>query len=233
MPKRHQQRPAKELAGRNNPKKSTTITTGTYKKSETSREQALEHENPTITPQEAKVPPSIDFSEGRSHKADSRLMTEEGEKRSGSASNANKHRKGSKLHEQAQKQPQPHHQQNKDFIDDLRPDNLAGENHGPQELSREFGLSAYDVKDLHTKLADLTDDELKNIVIVPVGTSLEQGAKYIDLQHLEQGEFVAMANMLADENHYYVPKKETDYLIWNRLNQVTNPARLDEFEAPG
>ena len=63
---------------------------------------------------------------------------------------------------------------------------------------------------------------------MPVGSRLEQGAKYIDLQHLEQGEFVAMADMIADEDHYYVPKKQTDYVIWNRLNQVTTPERLDE-----
>src|SRR5205085_10707402 len=166
-----------------------------------------------------------------SHKADSVAMTEEGEKRSGSASNASKHRKSSRLHEKAQKQPGPHQQQNEDFEDDLRPDNLAGENRGPQEIPREYGLSAYDIKDLHTKLADLTDDELKNIMIVPVGSTLEQGAKYIDLQHLEQGEFVAMANMIVDEDHYYVPKKQTDYVIWNRLNQVTTPARLAESES--
>ena len=74
----------------------------------------------------------------------------------------------------------------------------------------------------------MTDDELRNIVIVPLGERLEQGAKYIDLQHLEQGEFVAMADMVSDEDHYYVPKKQTDYVLWNRLNQVSNPARLDE-----
>jgi hypothetical protein len=234
MPKRHQQRIAKEQVGRNNPKKGTIITTGTYKKPETYREEALEHKNPDKIPQEEKVPPSIDLSEGRSHKADSRAVMEEGEKRSGSGSDAHKHRKGSRLHEKAQRQPPPHPQQNEDFDEeDLRPDNLAGEDHGPQLLSREFGLTAYDVKDLHTKLADLTDDELKNIVIVPLGSRLEQGAKYIDLQHLEQGEFVALADMVADEDHYYVPKKETDYLLWNRLNQVSNPARLDESGTSG
>jgi len=63
---------------------------------------------------------------------------------------------------------------------------------------------------------------------VPLGSRLEQGAKYIDLQHLEQGEFVATAGMVAEEDHYYVPKKATGYVLWNRLNQVTTPARLDE-----
>ena len=160
-------------------------------------------------------------------------MAELGGKRSGSDSNANKHRKGSRLHDKNKglSQPEPHQQQSEDFEEDLRPDNLAGENRGPQELYHEYGLSAYEVKDIHTKLADLTDDELKNILIVPVGSRLEQGAKYIDLQHLEQGEFVAMADIIADEDHYYVPKKQTDYVIWNRLNQVTTPARLAESES--
>ena len=40
MQKRHQQRPAKEIHGRNKAEKSTVITTGTYKKKETYQEQA-------------------------------------------------------------------------------------------------------------------------------------------------------------------------------------------------
>ncbi|MGZ3629161.1 MAG: hypothetical protein ACXVDN_16055 [Ktedonobacteraceae bacterium] len=48
MPKRHQQRTAKEIHGHNNPTKSTVITTGTYKKKETSQEQARKHENPSL-----------------------------------------------------------------------------------------------------------------------------------------------------------------------------------------
>lgn len=57
---------------------------------------------------------------------------------------------------------------------------------------------------------------------------LQQGAMYIDLEHLEQGEFVAEANMIAESGHCYVPKREVDYVLWNRLNQVDNPTRLDE-----
>ncbi|HEX6543850.1 MAG TPA: hypothetical protein VF040_18995 [Ktedonobacterales bacterium] len=40
--------------GHNNPKKSTPITTGTYKKRETYHKQAIEHENTNPLPQEAK-----------------------------------------------------------------------------------------------------------------------------------------------------------------------------------
>lgn len=229
MPKRHQNRQAKEQAGRNNPAKSTIITTGTSRKKKTVKEEAHEHKDPGKTPQVAKVPPSIDPTEGRSKEAESQVMAEEREKRSGSNSSADKHRKSSRVHDSNKdaKQPMGISHQDDEFDDDLRPDNLAGEDHG-QGLALEVGLSAYEVKDLYDTLADLTNDELKQVSIVPVGSRLEQGAKYIDLQHLEQGEFVATAGMIAEEDHYYVPKKATDYMLWNRLNQVTLPARLDE-----
>jgi hypothetical protein len=227
MPKRHQNRTAKEQAGRNNPRKSTVITTGTPRKKATVREEAIEHKDTHKIAQEEKVPPMWDPTEGRSHKADSRAMTEEGEKRSGSDSDARKHRKGARLHEKVERQPSSHPGIEDFYTEDLIPDNLAGENHG-EGLSQEIGLSAADVKELYGKLGDLTDDELKNIPIVPLGSRLEQGAKYLDLAHLEQDEFVAMAGMVTDEGHYYVAKKATDYVLWNRLNQVSNPARLDE-----
>ncbi len=234
MPKKHQQRPAKEIHGRNNPKKSTMITTGTYKKKETYQEQAREHENPAKLPQKAKVPPKrVIPPEVTTKKQDSQAMMEEGEHRSGSDSNANKTRKGSRLHEEPERQPEPHPAQVDDFEEDLRPDNFAGANYGLRSEPQDIGLRASDIKELYGKLADLTNDELRNIVILPLGERLEQGEKYIDLQHLEQGEFVATADMISDEDHYYVPKKHTDYVLWNRLNQVSNPARLDEPETPG
>lgn len=81
---------------------------------------------------------------------------------------------------------------------------------------------------MHVILADLTDDELRSITVLPAGTHLEQGAKYINLMHLEQGEFVATSDMVAGVDNYYVPKKETDYVLWNRLNQIDVPSRVDE-----
>src|ERR1700756_2099412 len=108
MPKRHQQRPAKEAAGHNNPKKSTVITTGTYKKQETIREQALEHKDPYKVAHKAKAPPKLDPTEGRTHEAESREMMEEGEPRVGSDSNARTTRKASRIHEEAVRQPPKH-----------------------------------------------------------------------------------------------------------------------------
>ncbi|HEY4385467.1 MAG TPA: hypothetical protein VGN34_13490 [Ktedonobacteraceae bacterium] len=92
MPKKHQRWPAKMAAGRNNPKKSTVITTGTYKKQEVFEAQAKRHEDPGTTPQKAKVPPSRDLRMGRTHEADSQERIQEPEPRSGSDSNARKPR---------------------------------------------------------------------------------------------------------------------------------------------
>ncbi len=234
MPKRHQQRPAREIHGRNKSDKSTPITTGTYKKHETYEEQAREHKNPDKLPQESKVPPTrVMNPDVTSKRQDSEAMMEEGERRSGSDSDATGGRKNTRLHEKAERQPEPHPTQTDDFEEDLRPDDFAGANYGLRSEPVDIGLRASDIKELYGKLADLTNDELRNIVIVPLGDRLEQGAKYIDLMHLEQGEFVATADMVANEDHYYVPKKHTDYLLWNRLQQVDNPARLDESETAG
>ena len=164
-----------------------------------------------------------------SKKADSRLMEERGEKRTGSESNAHHGRKQSRLHEHHQGENAPlYARPDADFARDLNPLDQAGENHGENLTLLPGARSADEIKQMHTILADLTDVELKSITILPAGTHLEQGAKYIDLRHLEQGEFVATSDMVAGADNYYVPKKETDYVLWNRLNQIDLPARLDE-----
>src|SRR5258708_2867857 len=208
MPKRHQQRLAKEIHGRNNPKKSTVITTGPYKKPETVREQASEHKDPNKVAQEAKVPPSRDPSEGRTHEADSQARMQEGEKRSGSDSNAASPRKDERLHEPAERQPQRKPDQtekNFEYEYDLRPDNLAGEDHGPRDKAVDYRIMAYDIKELYGKLADLTDDELKDIPVLPLRSRLEQGAKHIVLLHRDLGDFLPPAPVFAHQDHHYDP----------------------------
>jgi hypothetical protein len=165
-----------------------------------------------------------------STKADSRLMQEKGEKRSGSDSDAHSGRKKSRLHEDHRDENAPLYDTEPaaDFNRDLDAHDRSGEDHGENQTLLAGAIDADEIKGMHTILADLTDDELKNITILPAGTRLEQGAKYIDLRNLERGEFVARSNMVADVANAFVPKKETDYLLWNRLNQVANPARLDE-----
>src|SRR5437667_1841394 len=154
MPKRHQQRPAKEIHGRNKAEKSTVITTGTYKKKETYEEQAQKHENPAKLPQKAKVPPKrVIPPEVTTKRQDSEAMMEEGERRSGSDSNARKPRKDSRLHEEAERQPEPRPVQADDVVEeDLRPDNFAGANYGLRSEPHDLGLRAIDIKELYGKL---------------------------------------------------------------------------------
>lgn len=182
---------------------------------------------------DSKVHQDKEDKENRPKKADSRLMETEGEKRSGSDSDATSGRKASRQHENHRDQNTPQDKrESAEFDDDLTANNLAGENHGMSNPpATKFARSAADIKDMHTTtLADLTNDELKSIQIVPEGNRLMQGAKYIDLHNLEQGEFTATSEMVAGPEHAYVSKKETDYVLWNRLNQVDTPARLDEAQ---
>ena len=109
---------------------------------------------------------------------------------------------------------------------DLNPDYLEGQNIGLEE--REDYRNAYDIKDLHNRLQGYTDDELKQISILPVGARLEQGATYIDLRADDCREFTAMGDMEAGPDNWYVPKAEMDYQLWNRLIGIENPERLGE-----
>src|SRR6266568_9584575 len=137
------------------------------------------------------------YRKKHSKKADSRLMQERGEKRSGSDSDAHSGRKQSRLHEDHKDENAPLDAAEPvaDFTRDLNAHDRTGEDHGENQTLLPGAVSAGEIKSMHTILADLTDDELKNITILPAGTRLEQGAKYIDLRNLEQGEFVARSNM--------------------------------------
>jgi hypothetical protein len=116
---------------------------------------------------------------------------------------------------------------------DLDPDALAGQNVGvlgphPEDDAR----TAYDLKDLHRRLRDFSDDQLKSIPVLPVGSRLEQGATYLDLRAPDCREFRALGNMEAGPEHWYVPKDRVDYRLWNRLIGVDNPERLGEADGP-
>jgi hypothetical protein len=108
-----------------------------------------------------------------------------------------------------------------DEQEDLHPDS--------QELEPgRFGLTAQEIKDLQRGwLRGLTNEQLKEIPVVPVGSRLRQGATYLDLNDPQRRPFTAMGGMVADETNYYVPKDDIDYTLWNRLIGVTNPERLD------
>lgn len=118
------------------------------------------------------------------------------------------------------------------FTPDLHPTLHAGVNDGvkgPHPEKEDDIQTAYDIKKLNRRLQEFTDDELKQIPVLPKGTRLEQGATYIDLAHDEPQEFTARGDMVTGKN-YCVPKTEIDYQLWNRLIGVDNPERTGEAD---
>jgi hypothetical protein len=118
---------------------------------------------------------------------------------------------------------QPGAQHPPEYREDLNPEALAGENHG--ELRPELPLHASDIKETHTVLRDLTKDELRRIPVLRTGERLTQGGVYIDLASGCK-EFVAMGDMVATPENWFVRKETVDYLLWNKLIGVESPERL-------
>lgn len=116
--------------------------------------------------------------------------------------------------------------------EDRRQDDMPGRNYGLEgrQPITENPRTAYDVKGAHHLLDGFTDDDLQRIPIMPPGSRLEQGATYVDLRHVERGEFTAMGNQEADSEHRYVPKSEVTYRLWNKLIGVTNPERRGDAD---
>jgi hypothetical protein len=218
--------------GHTNPRKTTEITTGSSKRRSKNYGHdghAGEHERAGKPAQDAKVHPMQEGLSKLPHKANSRALEQEGEKRSGSDSNAHKHRKGSRLHEDHSDQntPAPLRAMEADVTEDLTANDRAGMNQGMEGQHPEwYGRSGASIKELHTRLADLTNDQLKQLVILPEGSRLKQGAKYLDLERLDQGEFVATAGMSVEPGQQLIAKHNTDYLLWDHL------AGVAEEEAP-
>ncbi len=78
----------------------------------------------------------------------------------------------------------PEHQHPEPDQHDLNPEAAAGENVGNvgRHPEKDNPRTAYDVKEAHRQLVDWTDDELKQIPLMPAGARLEQGATYVDLR---------------------------------------------------
>jgi hypothetical protein len=124
---------------------------------------------------------------------------------------------------------QERERESESFNRDLNPNSAAGQNRGleSQQASKD-APSAFEMKDLHERLSGFTSEELRRIQVLPSGTRLEQGATYVDLNRLEEGEFKARGDMEAGPDGLYVPKSEVDYQLWNRLIGVENPERTGD-----
>ncbi len=81
----------------------------------------------------------------------------------------------------------------------------------------EESTPAADDKDLVEGLGDLDSEELSRLSVLAVGTRLEQGGTYVDLDDLASGPFKAIGSQEAGPDNRYVAKRDTDYELWNRL----------------
>jgi len=101
---------------------------------------------------------------------------------------------------------------------------MDGQNDGMRSPHPEDDApTAYDIKDLHRRLGDFKDDELKQIPVLPPGTHLNQGGTYVDLRAAAPMEFTATADVVAGSESWYVPKSDVPYDLWNRLVQDHAP----------
>jgi hypothetical protein len=127
--------------------------------------------------------------------------------------------------------PRPGEQHPEPWRQDLNPDANAGQNVGLLGAHPEVDAeTAYDRKEVYEYLREFTDDELKQIPILPSGSRLEQNARYVDLRDPSRHEFTAMGNMEAGPDNLYVPKAAVDYVLWNRLIGVQHPERLNRAD---
>ena len=85
-------------------------------------------------------------------------------------------------------------------------------------------------KDLHAEMPDLDADDLERLSILTVGTRLDQGSTYVDLNALEDGPFKALGDRTAGEDNRFVAKRDTDHEMWDR---VVGQGRSASIERPG
>lgn len=110
-----------------------------------------------------------------------------------------------------------------DFADDLAAATSTG---GHVDES----ILASDDKELRGQLQDLDADDLKRLSILTVGTRLDQGSTYLDLNAVERSPFKAMGDQEAGDDNRYVAKRDTDNEMWDRL---VGQGRTASVERPG
>jgi len=102
-------------------------------------------------------------------------------------------------------------------VDESFAEDLAQETPDAVRQAQMDGVAATDDKAVIDALPEMSQDELAELSVLPTGTPLEQGAVYLDLNKLDQGEYKAMGGTEVSESDRIVAKKATDYELWNRL----------------
>lgn len=88
-------------------------------------------------------------------------------------------------------------------------------------------------KELRQQLGELDSDELARLSVLTIGTRLEQGGTYVDLNDLGGGPFKAMGSQEAGPDNSYVAKRDTDYELWNRLVGQGNEPEVERPSSAG
>jgi hypothetical protein len=114
------------------------------------------------------------------------------------------------------------HAEGEDFSADL----VAEHSHGGHV---DESILASDDKELRTEL-DLDAADLKQLSILTVGTRLDQGSTYVDLNDPGLHPFKAIGSQEAGDENRYVAKRDTDYELWDRL---VGQGRHADIERPG
>jgi hypothetical protein len=87
----------------------------------------------------------------------------------------------------------------------------------PRQPEKEPARTAFDVREAHRQLVDWSDDDLRQVPLLPAGARLEQGATYVDLRDPARREFAATGEMQVPSDGLYVPRTEVDDRTWHRL----------------
>jgi hypothetical protein len=121
----------------------------------------------------------------------------------------------------------PEHKHPEPYQQDLNPDASKGLNWGlaGPHPEKEQPRTAYDVKEVHRWLCEVSDEELQQIPLMPAGSRLESNAHYLDLADARRQEYKAEGTETVPEGKYIVPKSEVDFELWNWLRGVKDPAR--------
>ena len=100
-----------------------------------------------------------------------------------------------KLFDPRREGPEPRHAE--PYQQDLNPAAAVGPNFGltGPHPEKNNPRTAYDEKEAHRQLVDWTDDDLKQVPLLPACARLEQGATYVDLRDPARREFTATGDM--------------------------------------
>lgn len=102
-------------------------------------------------------------------------------------------------------------------VDESFAEDLAQETPDSIREAQMASVPAADDKRVIDSLPEMSQAELAELSLLPAGTPLEQGAVYLDLDKMADGEFKAIGGREVSNQDRIVAKKATDYQLWNRL----------------